>query len=659
MPIKSATTACPLDCYGVCSFKVESDGERVISLEPNTDNPVTGHLICSKGRSHLSRMVHPDRLLTPMKRTGDHWEAITWDAAMLLMTERISAALEAYGPLSIASYMGGGAAGKLKGVMELFFRHLGGGTVFSGGLCWSAGIAAQTLDFGQVISHEPEDLLNAGHIVLWGKNPADTHFHLMPWMTKARHNGCRILLVDPIAGATANHSDHVIRPMPGTDWALAITVLQGCLKTLPLTDERRGELEHHAPGLIDSILNADSDRLLAVCGLRHEDAAPLIEAYSTGPCATLVGYGLQRSSHGGAAVRLIDLLGYVTGQIGRAGGGVSYANKINGSLFDWSWAEPKAAVAERALRQGAFGQDLLSAAEPPVKLLFIACGNPALQAPDSGAIADALAAMDLVVVIDHFMTDTARLADLVLPAAYFLEEENVITSGMWNSLIHYAPKLVEPRGEARSELLIFSELARRLNLQEFPQLSESQWLERLMAPAAAKGIPLQQLRDAGWLRSPNHAAIPWADNRFSTDDGRFHPIHAEAVAQLVAEASVNESVATLPLISYHRRDSINSQHTRELPPGPPVAQVHPDTLMEFGFASGDTAHLVNTGGKLTVNLKADDAVRPGIIALQQGLWKHQGQCLNALSPSGTSDIGGQALLNAGRVRIARPGLENR
>lgn len=654
MKSTTAITACPLDCFGVCSFKVTCQDGEIIDLGPNTENPVTGNLICSKGRSHIARLNDPERVLEPLRRTADGWEPLSWDDALDFLTEKITAALETDGHHSIASYMGGGAAGKLKGVMELFFRHLGGGTVFSGGLCWSAGIAAQTADFGKVITHGPEDLLNARTLIFWGKNPADTHFHLLPWVTQARKNGCRVILVDPVSTATAGFADTVIRPLPGTDWALALAVIQSLLKAGLENQEAAAVIRAKEPLLFKHIEAVNPSLLLDYCGLTEEELRTLTDAYGRyQPCATYIGYGMQRHESGGSAVRLIDLLAYISGQIGIPGGGANYANKLNSDLFDWSWAEPGTPPEERHFQQGTMGPDLLKAANPPVRMLFIACGNPALQAPDSNAIAEAFKAIETVVVIDHFMTDTAMLADLILPATYFLEDEDLISSGMWNTTIHYTPQIVQPRGQSRSELRIFSALAERLGLQEFPQLSTGQWIQRLIRPLADRGVTLEQLKLRGWITSPNLVSIPWADQCFKTRDTRFNPIAAESVAGLIQVLPGNRSADTLPLISLHRRDSINSQHTRCLLPALPEALLHPDTAKQFDLLNGDMVKLANAYGSVSATVCVADAVRPGVVAMKQGSWKYEGEGVNTLSPSGVSDIGGQALLNAGCISITK------
>lgn len=650
----TAISACPLDCFGVCSFSISSENGQIIALEPNGDHPVTGRLICSKGRSHLTRMNHPDRILEPMRKVSDGWETVSWETAMAFLADKITTCLVADGHHSIASYMGGGAAGKLKGAMELFFRHLGGGTVFTGGLCWSAGIKAQTLDFGSVASHAPEDLMNARTLIFWGKNPADTHFHLLPWVNKARKNGCQVILIDPVISSTASLANRVIRPLPGTDWALALAVIQRILELGIEKPDASMMIGKTQPDLLKSIKAMDSALLLDYCGVSEEELHILADAYGFHmPCATYMGYGMQRYEHGGASIRLIDLLAFLTGQIGISGGGVNYANKVNSGMFDWSWAEPSSPVNERAFQQGNFGPHLLNASEPAVKLLFIACGNPAVQAPDSTAVAQALEAVETVVVIDHFITDTAALADWILPATYFLEEEDLISSGMWNSTIHYTPQLAKPRGQARSELRIFSELAQRLKLPEFPQLDEAQWIERLILPLNDKGITLDHLKENGWILSPNRQEVPWQDQTFMTEDGLFNPIPLETVETVFASMKKAPPADTLPLISFHRRSSINSQHTRDLNETFPEAMLHPDTAEHFGILSGDRLTLSNASGDLETVAVTVTTIRPGIIALKQGAWKYEGQCINNLAPSGVSDIGEMALLNAIRVKITK------
>lgn len=654
----TAISACPLDCLGVCSFKVAAENNRVVSIEPNEENPITGKLICSKGRNHVNRINHPNRILEPMRRIGDGWEAISWDEALDFLTEKINAYRNAYGHQSIASFVGGGAAGKLKSVTELFFRHLGGGTVFGGGLCWSAGIKAQKLDFGRVLSHSPDDLLNCRSLILWGKNPADTHFHLLSQITKARKNGCHVILIDPITSASASLADHVIRPLPGTDWALATLVIQELLAKRLGSAEAVAIVSAQQPQLLKTIASCGRASLLKYCGVSEEDLSILAAAYGfRAPCSTYMSYGMQRCEHGGATIRMIDLLAYIAGQIGIPGGGANYANQVNSGLFDWSWAEPAEPVDAREFQQGTMGADIINAQDPPVKMFFIACANPAVQATDATLLAKALKSVETVVVIDHFMTDTAAMADIVLPATYFLEDEDIITSGMWNGMIHYAPRIVPPRGQARSELQIFTELAERLKLDSFPKLDEAQWLERIIGPLMEKGIHLKDLRERGWVPSPNQQDVPWADGVFHTENAMFNPLSSQTFASLLAALEQETLENTIPFLSTHARNTINSQHTMDLKTAFPEVMIHPDTAARYNISSGDRLQLTSKAGSIAAIAVIETNVRPDIAAVKEGFWKHEGQCINDLSPSGFSDLGGQALMNAARVTITKLSLK--
>lgn len=647
-------TACPLDCFGVCSFNVTIESNDLCAIEANSQHPLTGNIICTKGKSHIDRRNHPDRILRPMMRTAEGWKVMAWSDAMAFIADKTQYALRKHGHQSIAHYCGGGAAGKLKGIMELFFDHLGGGTSFAGGLCWSAGIKAQTLDFGNVLSHSPDDLAHADSIVFWGKNPADTHFHLMPSIAKARKNGCQVILIDPIKTATSSFADCVIQPVPGSDWALAAALIKAALEKDHFSTPEIRHFVSEQNELLAALLSIDIATLLAHCGVTENELNILLNAYTQkSPCATFIGYGLQRHRWGGNTVRLIDLLVWLTHNIGIEGGGANYANKANGPLFDWSWAQPPFAPAPRLLRQGHFGHDLVNAAEPPVKVLFIAYGNPAVQTPDAESTVTAIADVDTVIVIDHFMTDTAQLADIVLPAAYFLEEEDIISSGMWNTSIHYAPKLVEPLGEARSEWEIFTELADMLNINSFPQLTGEQWLRKISAPMEAHGISFDTLKEKKWLPSPLAEAVP---RKASADQGHipsFNPLSAEDLNNMAASLNDAARENAYPMVTYHRRDSINSQHMKKVSEDLPVVRLHPSTAERESLVHGCFVVLHSGHHAIDAVVSVDESIRPNVLAVSEGGWRKDGYSLNDLTPRGETDIGGQALLNAAYIRIIK------
>jgi anaerobic selenocysteine-containing dehydrogenase len=636
-------------------MKIEYCENDILSIEGDPEHPLTKGILCSKGLGHLKRQTDPDRLEKPMLKTSEGFIAISWEDAMALMTERVNSALSEHGHKSIAGFTGGAAGGKLKDVMDLFLRHLGGGTQFSGGLCLSAGLEAQTLDFGNALGHSPFDLIHAKTIVLWGKNPADTHFHLLPFIQKAKDAGAKVILVDPVASSSKRFADVVIQPLPGTDWALAMAVIQSILKDDRVRVGLPSSVRTQYPELMEAIADFDTELLYQHCGIDEEAVTILAQAYGTQtPCATYLGYGLQRHHLGGTTVRLVDLLGVLSGQIGIPGGGVTYGNFVNKGLMDWSWAEPKAKSKARYLSLGSFGKELMAVSEPPVKVLFIACGNPATQMSDTRQAVEVLKGIETVVVMDHFMTDTAELADLVLPATTFLESEDVMASNMWNSTVHYMPQVISPRGEARTELQIFSELSARLGLNGFPQLMSSQWIQNLLKPLSKEGIDFHSLKVAGWLPSPRQQDVPWSDGQFKTVDGRYHPLSVADVNGLMAHLSETKNLADITFVTRHRIDSINSQHTLLQSKDLPKIHLHPSVMDDYGLDEGDTIDIISEHNYLKGIAVCDFDVRPGVAAALQGAWRNVfGQSVNDIIESGSSDLGGQVVLNATKVTLKK------
>lgn len=642
--------ACPLDCFDACGLLARVADGRVVRLTGDPAHPFTAGRICTKGKQLAVRRDHPDRLRRPLLRCAGRLEPVSWDTALDWLAEVLARVRRELGPAAVLHYAGSGHTGLAKTADRVFFNHFGGVTVPRGSLCWGAGLAAQRYDFGRVFSHAPADLANARLIVVWGRNPVHTSPHLAPILAAARRRGAPLVVVDPIRTRTAAMADLHLAPHPGTDGALALglarrLIAEGNIDT--------GYLRRHVLGFQRFRRHVDAfppERVAAVTGVPPDLQERLAELYGTRrPAALVVGYGVQRYTNGGNSVRCIDALGALTGNIGRAGGGVSYANRDAVTLLGAvEAASRRHARRERTFPVARFADFVASAADPPVAAVVVARANPLVQLPDSRRAAAAFDRIPHKVVIDTFLTDTAARADLVLPATSVLEEDDLVFSGMHSPVVCHSEAALAPPEGMIGEFDLYRLLARRLGLDTYPDVDRRTFLEMSIAPLTeATGTTLDDLRRAyAPLPAP---AVPWADGRFATPSGRY---------ELYSERAAADGLPSLPsylpprpppapdrlrLLTPHARESMHSQHFA-FRTERPTARVHPETLDGQGLADGAAARLAADAGEIDVTLHADPAVPRGTVAVYQGWW-HRSGCVNTLTSALESDMGELAAYN--------------
>lgn len=654
-------TACPLNCTDHCSLIVKTAEGQPIAVRPNPDQKITGHFLCPKGRDHVCRLRHPARLTRPLIRaSGGGLQEIAWPEALDLFAARIREALERFGPLSILHFYDSGHGGILKNIESRFFSALGGCTVHRGGLCWSAGLDAQRYDFGESLAHDYADLPHSRLVLLWGRNPAATAPHLVPFIRRARDKGARIILIDPLRTATAALADEHIAVRPASDGALALAMAHVIVAE---GAEDRAFLEAHSsgfPAFRELLREHPPERAARITGIPAADIARLAREYAgRRPAAILIGYGLQRHTNGGAAVRAIDALAALTGQIGIPGGGASYANRQVTRYMDHAFLEGKDLLPRRRF----YPKPRLAAAleelrDPPVALFYCSRANPLSQVGHGGALRHALAKVPFKVVSDHFLTDTAAAADLVLPATFFLEEEDLYFTSMSHTYLNYGPRICDPPELCRSEYAVFQELAGMLEMEGFPGLPPERLLERIIRPLTARyGLTLADLKK-GPTPLPGASKVPWQDRRFHTPDGKFNfysrtaleegcdplPFYREPVE--LGDRSLKEQGYCYWFVTPHPARSIHSIH--RLPGGDwgktPRAYLHPDTARRERVRDGERITVSSVRGSITLAAAVSNRVPPGAVLVYEGWWRESGASVNDLTPDRLADLGSQAAL---------------
>jgi len=646
MAVTRHLTTCPLDCFDCCSLVVSVDDTgKVMNIEGNKEHPITRGFICEKGRKHMERVHHPFRLKYPMRKVNGQWERLSWEAAINLITEKIKLSIKEYGNKAIGLYSYGGAAGLLKNIEDLFFDYMGGTTQVSGSICWGAGNAAQKLDFGMPLGHDIEDMENSKSILIWGRNPVHTNIHLVPFLKAAKERGASLILIDPLKTATAGLCDSYIRVRPEGDAALACAVAKLVIER-NLYD--KAFADNHTVGfreLCAYLDRLDMQDLLELGGVSKEDVEMLTGKLTVGKPATVyMGYGIQRCPYGGTAVRCIDMLMAITGNVGIPGGGANYSNSAANGCLEMNPFHVKKDE-HRYINRASFGRAVKSLTDPPLKVLFISRGNPVVQLPNTNEVISAMEHIEFKICLEHFLTDTAQLADLVLPVTYFLEEEDMAVPGMWS---HYAGKIgrcVDRYYEARPEYEIYTELAERLGYADFPRLTAGQWLELITKPIMQMGLKLEELKEKGYSRNPASVTVPWQDMRFETASGKFELVTPTELERYY-EHMCHKSTERFRLIFVHSPRSLHSQHMLEEAENKlPTVYFHKEAAAAEGLEAGGRIKVYNNYGSIEAIAGISSSCAGNILYMEQGWWIRNGGGVNKLTPDGVSDIGSQGIMN--------------
>jgi anaerobic selenocysteine-containing dehydrogenase len=636
-------TTCTRDCPNACGLVVRVEGGRVTALVGNPAHPVSRGFYCSKCEAFVRRIYSPERVLTPLRREGSGWRPIAWDAALDEIAGRMDDIRTKEGPEAILSYRGFAQRTALKLLNDRFFNLFGGVTGTRGTLCGGTGQAGQELDLGRRISHDPLDLDNSRSLVIWGRNPAATNPYLLPVMARIRREGGRVILVDPVASETARLCDLHIQPAPGTDAYLAMAAARVILT--------RGEED--APFLADRcegfrayrelLAGHDTEELARLCNV----PLPQVEALASlltreRPCAIQLGWGLHRWEYGHQTVRFIDALAAVAGLIGIPGGGVSQGFEEY-APYDLDWTGDRLHPERRRLLMPRIGEEILTARDPVVRMIFVTAGNPVCQAPNAAKVATAFERTPFVVVAGHFLDDTAARADIFLPSTTFLEEEDVVAS-YGHNYVGPVNRAIAPLGECRSDLDLFRGLAARFSFGPDLDRPISQWLPLLLAPLLGQGVTLEELR-RGPVRLPDAPLVPYADRVFPTPSGRFRFVTSFVPPQR------REEEYPYHLLSVSPREWLCSELTPVEQTELTEVRVHPLTAQAHGLADGDRVRIVSRVGETLGRLRTSGEERRDTVVFPRGRWLASGSSANALTLDLVSKEGNGAPYYETRVRL--------
>lgn len=514
---------------------VDVEDGRAVRVRGDEAHPFTQGFLCAKVNRYLERTYHPERLRTPLRRTGakgsGQFAPITWDEALDEIAKRLGdVARSSHGPQAILPYSYAGTMGMLQGSsMDRRFFHRLGASKLARTICATAGTVGMQMTVGANIGADGEGLPHSDLVLLWGTNTLTSNPHLWPFVQRARDAGAPILAIDPIRTRTAERCDEWIGIRPGTDAALALGMMH-VLFAEHLED--RDYMERYTLGgdqLRDRARDFDPDRVAGITGLSAERIVSLARQYGHAKSAFIrVNYGLQRHRGGGMAVRTIACLPGITGHWRRAGGGVQLSTSANFRFNVPALERPDLSPPVRTVNMIRLGDALLNedagVGGPPVRALVVYNSNPAAVAPDRSAVLRGLAREDLfTVVLEHFQTDTADWADIVLPATTQLEHWDVhLAYGH-----HYASlnrPSIAPLGEAKPNTEIFRLIARRMGLADACFRDDDVTLVRQALDTSherMQGVTFDALLEQGWMRlNVPRPYLPYAEGNFTTPSGK-------------------------------------------------------------------------------------------------------------------------------------------
>lgn len=620
---------CPLDCPDVCSFDVIVKDNKIHKISGTKNHPYTKGFVCSKAQKQVARMYSPDRITSPLRRHKDSFVKISWDDAIAEIADKLVQAKVKYGATSVLYYTDGGSAGLLKGLEERFFNYFGGATFTEGSLCWGAVSGAQKIDFGASRSHLWEDMLNSKTIVLWGRNIAETNLHMVPFVREAQNNGAFVISIDPVRTKTSTIADAHIALRPGTDGVFALGVAHA------ICDNGWADLDFVSKNTVnfkeylDEVKKYPPNIVAEITGISESYIIDFAKRYAKGkPGCIWLGYGMQRYNDSGQTVRAIDALGALTGNIGRPGGGVNHASQYNKEIFsDISGSEIHREM--RYFKKGKLADEILSA-KPPIEVMITTSANPVTQLPNVSKTIKALNKIPFKVVSDFFLTDTARIADIILPCASVFEKEDIIISS-WSPFIGYNPRIVEPCGKAKADYEIFFALAKNMNIPAYESYEAKYWLNKALAASNQYGINLDNIKNE-IVKNPLWDKPAWHDYVFLTSSGKFTFLD-NFVAPTVKE--------DLRLLSSHQSGTMHSQFYNLLDDVLNIPQVYisPYLAEKLYLCDMEKVNIETKFGNLTALVKVTEDIHLECVVLSEGSWLSDGGGVNVLTGDYLSDIG--------------------
>ncbi|MAA99672.1 MAG: dehydrogenase [Stappia sp.] len=647
-------SACPHDCPSTCALEVEvgADG-RIGRLRGAKGNAYTAGVICAKVARYADRLYHPDRLTKPLRRVGSkgegRFEEISWDEALDAVAEAFLKAEAAHGAESVWPYHYAGTMGLVQRDSIHRLRHAKGYSRQFDTICTNPAWTGYIAGTGRLAGPDPREIARADAVVIWGTNAVSTQVNVMTHAITARKSrGAKIVAIDVYPTQTVKQADMGLVLKPGTDAALAVAVMHVLFRD-GYADRAYLERYTDCPADLEAhVATRPPEWAAAITGLSVEE----IEAFArlvgeTKRTFFRLGYGFTRSRNGTVSMHAASCIAAVTGAWAHEGGGAFHNN---GAIYtlDKSMVEGKSLVdpSVRQLDQSQIGRVLTGDAEalrggPPVTAMLIQNTNPVSVAPEQDLVKQGFAREDLFVCVhEQFMTETAKMADIVLPATQFLEHDDVYKGG-GHQYILLGPKLTEGPSETRENLFVLNEIARRVGAAEHPgfAMSAREHIDWMLK--ASDFGSLEELERDGWIdcqpafeQAHYLDGFAWPDGKFrfrpdwtnvpAPNDGAMGPFAAmPALPDYWAVIDEADEEHPFRLVTAPARSFLNSTFNKT--PESRKKEGRPDLMMgredadRLGLDDGALVRIGNRRGAVTLHLRLTEGLRPGVV-IAEGIW---------------------------------------
>jgi anaerobic selenocysteine-containing dehydrogenase len=668
-------TTCPRDCYDACGIAVIRENAAISKVVGDHDHPIARGALCGKcAIAYNGAWRDPAlRLSSPLRRVGEkgkrEFVAITWDQALDEIAVRFRRLVEAGAADTIVHTHYTGTVGLIAGWFPIrLFNRMGATEVDPDTVCNKAGHMALELVFGNSLEgFDPRTAKDTNTILIWGANPSHSATHQNNhWLKRAHERGTKIIVIDPIAHATAQNADIHLKLAPGSDAALAFAFIN-VMRSKHLVDERfLADYVVGAEELTAAIDSMTLARAAALCGVSEHLIELAAVAYAQGPSLMWLGQGVQRQAQGGNVFRALSALIAFSGNLGKPGAGFLYMNGPAMRGVDVATITIPS-LAPQAIRTISH-MDLAATLESSAKAsAFINWNNnPATSSPEQSRLRRALERDDLFhVAVDLFHTDTTAYADIVLPAASFLEFDDIILS-YFDLTISAQVKAGDPPGEALSNQEIFRRLAAAMGYQD-PELFETdpELIARLLAQTPFRGS-FADLARIGTATLFNEPRIQFSNLVFATPSGKIELASDYAVAHGLPRAPlphvdprpINGRLRVVsPASQWLLNSSYGNDPKIQKRLGPATVTLHPRDAAERGLAEGSAVVLINEIGRLPLAVAISEITQPGVAIVHKGRWPQTSPGnanINALVLGRKSDMGESTTVHGTEAELIRP-----
>jgi anaerobic selenocysteine-containing dehydrogenase len=683
--IETKKVICPHDCPDTCCMSVTVEDGRVTKLTGDAEHPFTQGFLCIKTNYYLERLYSPMRIKYPMRRVGPkgsgQFARISWNEALDTIADRFKAIQAEYGAEAIIPYSYAGTMGLLSiaSMDRRFFNYMGA-TQLDRTICSTAGKVGYGYTMGASLGTDPESIVNAKLIVAWGTNPVSTNVHLMPFINEAKKRGAKLVTVDPHRSKTADQSDLFIQPYPGTDAALALAMMQ------VIISEGLHDRKFIAENTIGFELLAERaaqyppERAEQITGVPAQQIRDFARLYATTrPSFIRLSYGMNRHTNGGMMIRTVACLPGLVGAWAEVGGGALLSSggsfPTNKAALERPDFLQRHASYPRTINMIKLGEALTEYNEPPVKAMFVYNSNPAVVAPNSRKVIAGLEREDLFCVVhEQVMTDTARYADIVLPAPTTFECLD-IHAAYGHLYVQLSEPAIAPLGEVLANTEVFRRLAAKMGYDDpaFQDSDEDMIRQALTSEHPAfEGITLERLKKETFIRlNVPRPYMPFAGGKYPTPSGKIEfysermlragldplPTHnpsaesADGSPELFAKYPLR---FVTPAAHHFLNSSFADMPTMIRKQQRPTIELNEVDARERGIKSGDWVRAWNDRGEVYFVAEIKDTVAAGV-ACHLSLWWQRyspnGWNCNALTSDAEADMGGGATFHTNLIQV--------